>query len=138
MRWALRLAPLLYCGLAATASAQSPTLGLELNKLEAAGDACRAYLVLRNRTDDAFATLKLDLVMFDGDGIVARRLAVDAAPLPAGKTSLKVFDIAQLACPRIGQMLLNGVLDCAGAAGPYDDCLARLEPTARGDVPFTK
>lgn len=66
-------------------------VAIELNKLEPQGDACRAYLVLKNGTTSAFETLKLDLVMFDADSVVARRLAVETALLPAGKTSLKVF-----------------------------------------------
>jgi len=37
------------------------------------GSACRAYLVLENGTESAFKTLKLDLVMFDTDGVGADR-----------------------------------------------------------------
>ncbi|HBT41530.1 MAG TPA: Tat pathway signal sequence domain protein, partial [Rhodospirillaceae bacterium] len=75
---------------AGTASAvEKGRIGVELNKLEAAGDACRAYLLLSNGTAAAFTSLKLDLVTFDGDGIVQRRVAVEAAPIGAGKTSLK-------------------------------------------------
>lgn len=126
--------------LAATGPARTEPapLGLELNKLEPMDNACRAYLVLHNPSDDGFASLKLDLVMFDADGVVARRLAVEGGPLPAGKTSLKVFDVADIACARIGRILLNDVLACSGASGPYDNCLARIEPTARGAVPFIK
>jgi len=111
---------------------------VELNKLEAHGDSCRAYLVLENGTGAAFIALKLDLVMFDPDGIVARRLAVDVAPLPAGKTSLKVFDIAATPCARVGRVLLNDVLSCEGAGGSALDCLPLIETTSRGDVAFIK
>jgi hypothetical protein len=123
---------------AGAARAEPPAVGVELNKLEAAEGACRAYLVLQNRGSETFTSLKLDLVMFDADGIVARRLAVEGAPLPAGKTSLKVFDVADIGCPKIGRVLLNDVLACAGAGGPVDNCLARIEPSARGRVPFVK
>ena len=123
---------------AGAARAEPPAVGVELNKLEATDGACRAYLVLHNPGADAFTSLKLDLVMFDADGIVARRLAVEGAPLPAGKTSLKVFDVVDIGCPKIGRVLLNDVLSCAGASGPVDNCLDRVEPSTRGKVPFIK
>lgn len=111
---------------------------LELNKLSALDDACRAYVVARNQTEADFDQLRADVVMFDADGIVNKRLAVDLAPLPAGKTSLKVFDIGGLACDDIGQMLLNQILDCRDADGDRENCLADISVRARGPVPFIK
>jgi hypothetical protein len=32
---------------------------------------------------------------------IAKRIALDAAPLPWSKTSVKVFDLADLACPQM-------------------------------------
>jgi len=122
--------------LLASANARSAEVRVELNKLEAMGDGCGAYLVLGNETDSAFETLKLDLVMFDTEGIVAKRLAVETAPLGAGKTSLKVFGIDGLPCERVGRVLLNDVMACADAAGPRDDCLDLVTPAARGRVEF--
>lgn len=113
-------------------------VALELNKLEPVDGACRAFLVIRNATPARFETLQLDLVMFDTDGIVAKRLAVDAAPLPAEKTLLKVFDIKGQSCGQIGQILLNGVLACRDSEGQRDDCLKMLSVTSRGEVLFIK
>lgn len=120
------------------AEAAPEAVGIELNKLEPNGDACRAYVVLNNTTAAAYGTLKLDLVLFDADGIVVKRLAVETAPLAAGKTSLKVFDIDGLACGHIGRMLLNDVIACDKAGKASDDCMDGLTPTARGSVPFIK
>lgn len=140
MSLTLRLRVALFAMIAAIpgALADNGALRVELNKLEPHGEACRAYLVLENATGSAFEELKLDLVLFDTDGVVARRLAVEMAPLPAGKTSLKVFDISGLACDAIGRVLLNDVLACADAAGAREDCLALVSPTARGAVRFIK
>lgn len=137
MRRMLLAAALLFWA-ALPASANDPAISVELNKLEPNGDACRAYLVVRNAAGTAFESLKLDLVMFDPDGIVARRLAVETAPLATDKTILKVFDIAGLACPGIGRILMNDVLACHDGAGPRGDCLALVAPSARGAVPFIK
>jgi len=125
-------------GAAAPTLAAENGVSVELNKLEPNGAACRAYLVLENGTGSAFGTLKLDLVMFDSDGVVAKRLAVETAPLPAGKTSLKVFDIEGLACEAVGRVLLNDVMACADASGARDDCLGLVAPAARGPVAFIK
>lgn len=111
-------------------------VGIELNLLEPAGEACRIYIVVGNGTDQRFDTLKLDLVMFGSDDVIVRRLAVEAAPLPAGKTSLKVFDVEQLACSAIGRMLLNDVLVCAGQQGSIPGCLALVRTSTRTTVPF--
>lgn len=120
------------------AGTEAAGIRIELNKLEARDQSCRAYLVARNGTDSAFETLRLDLVMFDGDGIVAKRLAVEAGPLPADKTALKVFDINGLACGDIGQILLNDVLECRDQSGTRRDCVGQLSVTSRGEVPFLK
>ncbi len=136
---ALAAALLTFANVAAADSAQNNReIRIELNKLEPTEGACRAYLLFENRSGASFESLKLDLVLFDGEGVVARRLAVEAAPLPEGKTSLKVFKIAKLPCDAIGRLLLNKFTSCGDAAGQRDDCLALTSTTARGAVPFIK
>jgi len=125
--------------LAPTALAETPgSLSIQLNKLEADGDTCRAYIVLENRSDLSFEALRLDLVMFDVDGVIARRLAVDAAPLAANRTSVRVFAISSLACDNIGRVLLNDVLACADTSGERTDCMDRIAPESIAGVPFIK
>jgi hypothetical protein len=135
---ALLLIAALGPGLPAALAADAGSLSVQLNKLEADGDACRAYIVLENRSDLAFETLRLDMVLFDVDGVIARRLAVDAAPLPAGKTSVRVFGISNLACGDIGRVLLNDVLACQDAAGERRDCMDLIAPDSIANVPFIK
>ena len=123
---------------AAAAEPGAAGLRIELNKLEARKDACRAYLLLENRTGHAYRTLKLDLVMFDTDGIVIRRLAVNGAPLSKAKTSLKVFDVAGVPCSGIGRILVNDVLSCDDADGARTDCLAAIATASRSDTALIK
>lgn len=120
------------------AGAPDGSIRAELNKLEPSNGDCRAYLVLENESSDTFEALMLDVVIFGTAGVVERRLAVRAAPLAAGKTSLKVFDVSGLSCERIGRLLLNDVLECADGAGKRDDCLALLSTTTRAAVPLIK
>jgi hypothetical protein len=111
---------------------------VELNKLEPQDGACRAYLVFQNRTQSSFSGRTLDLVMFDNEGVIAKRLAVDAAPLPADKTSVKLFDIEGVACDNIGRILINDVLDCQDETGERQDCVALIGPSSRSDVSLVK
>lgn len=109
---------------------------VELNKLEEADGACRAFLVIENGVGAAFETLALDLVVFDADGVIAERLAVDLAPLAAGKTSVKAFDIAGLDCADAGRFLMNRVLDCRGTGGAEGACAGPITPRGRGGLEF--
>ncbi|MFO7855108.1 MAG: hypothetical protein R6V44_07810 [Paracoccaceae bacterium] len=117
------------------AAEPAPAIGVELNRLETVEGECRAYLVLDNR-GGALESLELDLVLFDPDGVIARRLAVEAGPLRAGRESVKVFTIGGLACDGIGRVLLNDVLSCTGE-GAGDDCLGRIEASSRAAAPLS-
>jgi len=120
------------------APAQEDGLKVELNKLEPVEAACRAYLLFENHTADNIRTLKLDLVMFDGDGVITKRLAVEGGPLPAGKTNVKPFDIEGVDCATLSRVLLNGVLGCSDGDGERGDCLDLLQTGSRNNVEFFK
>lgn len=113
-------------------------LRIELNKLEPVEGACRAYMIFENQSGQAYDSLKLDLVMFDSDGVINKRLAVEGAPLPAGKTSVKLFDIKDVTCEQLGRILLNDVLSCRSPTGERNDCLAEIETASRNLVSFFK
>jgi hypothetical protein len=123
---------------AAAAAEDTPRVGLELNKLEPVEGACRAYMVFRNQTDHDFEGFKLDLVMFDPDGIISGRLAVQAAPLAADKTVVRLFDIQGLACDQIDRVLMNGVLACDTESGETPNCQAMAEPSSKATTGFFK
>ena len=111
---------------------------VELNRLEDAGGGCRLTLVVANPGRTRFEQLKIDLVLFDADGIVARRLAVETGPVRANKTVVRLFEAADLPCAGIGRLLLNDVVACVGEAGPVDGCVDRLATASRTAVPFER
>lgn len=113
-------------------------LRVELNKLEDAGGDCRATVVTENAGADRLDSLKLDLVVFGGDGVVAKRLAAEFGPLPALKTLVKTFPISGLACTGIDRLLVNDVVACTTPAGPVDGCVDRIEPSSRAAARFVK
>ena len=106
-------------------------VGLELNRLEPQGDACRAYLLIDNSRGEAWRSLKLDLFVLNTDGVVEKRLGLETAPIAAHKTLIRVFDLAGLSCAAIGRLLLNDVLACEVASGPRTDCLERVDPRSK-------
>lgn len=105
-------------------------VSLELNTLEPRGQNCAVNMVF-GTSEDAYQSFKLDLVFFGTDGAIRKRLAVDAAPLRARKTSVKAFEVSGLACDAIGSVLVNDVLDCRTEAGAVADCIDRVETKSR-------
>ncbi|MEM7176510.1 MAG: Tat pathway signal sequence domain protein [Pseudomonadota bacterium] len=132
-RWIGTVSAAIFIALATPALAgdAAPKVKVELNKLEAQGSACQAYLVVENATPEAFTTLSLDLVMFDADGVIAKRLAVEMAPLRAGKTSVKVFGIDGAPCDGISRILVNDVLSCAAGGAARKGCIELIETASR-------
>ena len=115
------------------------TLGVELNKLEQVGAACRSYVVLRNFSGATLERLSLDLVVFDTDGVIDRRLAVELGPAAPGRTRVKAFDMAGLDCGRVARVLLNDVLACEpDPVGEAGGCDTALRVSGRGDVDFIR
>lgn len=115
---------------ALAANAAPNGVSLELNTLEPRGQNCAVNMVF-GTGDDAYQSFKLDLVFFGTDGAIRKRLAVDAAPLRARKTSVKAFEVSGLACDAIGSVLVNDVLDCRTEAGAVADCIDRVETKSR-------
>lgn len=113
-------------------------ISVELNKLETQDANCRAYLVIDNQIDKSYDVLKLDLVLFQTDGVIGRRFALDLAPVKAMKRSVKLFDLDGVKCETIGSFLINDVMDCKSGGSDEDGCLERLDPASRSEVQLSK
>ncbi|MBS7813173.1 Tat pathway signal protein [Roseococcus pinisoli] len=127
-------------GLSPLAAQTASPIRVELNRLEARENACRVWMVLNNSGGEALDPLRLDLVIFGKDGVVARRLAVDAGPVPAGRTVVRLFDMTGQGCDGVGSMLLNDVLACGSQeADARNACVTRATLTSRvSGVTFEK
>jgi hypothetical protein len=136
----------LLAALAPAGAAAEPVLPLELNRLEpvpvqnqpGASEGCRIWMVLANDAPEAaaIASLRLDLVVFGADGQIARRAAVELAPVGAGRTAVRLFDLANLACDRIGRVLVNEVLACRIGAAEVPNCAELIRPASRAGIRF--
>lgn len=122
----------------AAAPAATEGLSLELNKLEPNNSGCRAYIVVNNPTQTTYDAFKLDLVLFQADGIIGKRFALDLAPLKAQKKSVKLFEIDQMACDKIGSFLINDVLECKTDSGNATGCLQGLKTSSLSNVQLSK
>lgn len=121
------------------AAQDAQRISLELNRLEPQGGNCRVWIVARNPAAEAIDPLRLDLLMFGKDGVIARRLALDVGPLPENKTQARIFDLAGLGCDSIGSVLLNDVLACGPTPEGRAACLPRIALSSRvSGVSFDK
>lgn len=102
-------------------------LTVELNKTEPVeGGGCRAYFLFRNETGNSFEGFEMSLAILDGDGVIDRLLAIDAAPLPVQRTTLKLFEIPELACGDISEILLHDITSCKPQNAEETDCFPML------------
>lgn len=88
----------LHTALPQTAHAQDAQLTVELNKFEASENGgCRAFFLFRNQSGKAFEGFEMSLAILDTQGVIDRLLNIDAAPLPVARTTLKLFEIPEIA-----------------------------------------
>lgn len=119
-------------------AAEPPQVSVELNKLEAQGAGCRAFLVVANDGQTELTDLKLDFVLFQPDGVIGRRFIVNLAPLKAQKRSVKQFDLEGTACDQVGSLLINDIIECESPSGMVENCLAGLTVKSLTKVQLTK
>ncbi len=124
---------------------EAAMLSLELNKLEpvaatAGGTAgCRAYLVAADpEGGPKFDALRLDLVLFGTDGVIARRIALDVGPVSPGRMQVRPFELRDLPCDGIGQILVNDALICKIGGADQTDCMDRLRTGSRVSTKLVK
>lgn len=114
------------------------TTHVELNKLESSDKGCRAYMVVNNPGETTYQSFKIDLVLFQTDGVIGRRFSIDLAPLRPKKKSVKLFEIDGIQCDKIGSLLINDVMDCKAESGPVSGCLESLKTSTLTNVQLSK
>ncbi len=121
-----------------TASAQSGRLTVELNKFEPIESGCRTFFLFRNTTEFTFKAFEMSLAILDSQGIIDRLLTVEAAPLPAERTTLKLFEIPETQCDSIGEILLHEIVQCEPDQGEAPDCFSVIDLKSRATAPLVK
>lgn len=135
-----RLLPILALAcLPLSAAADSGPLLVELNKTEEIDNGgCRAFFLFRNQTGKSFEGFEMSLAILDGAGVIDRLLSIDAAPLPVQRTTLKLFEIPEIACANISEILLHDITSCQPQNAEQMDCFPILELNSRATAPLVK
>ncbi|MCG7629361.1 hypothetical protein MHM88_16240 [Epibacterium sp. MM17-32] len=119
--------------------ADSGRLLVELNKTESIeGGGCRAFFLFRNETGKSFAGFEMSLAVLDARGVIDRLLSIDAAPLPVARTTLKLFEIPDLSCTDISEVLLHDMTACQPQNEEEMDCFSILDLASRSDTRLVK
>lgn len=114
-------------------------LSIELNKTESNGDSCVGAFIFRNELGHTLDRFSLDLYVFDRQGIIARQVLLDLAPLRNDKTTVANFVLIGRPCDEIGRVLVNDIPSCrAEESGETLDCLNGLTVSSRGEIALVK
>lgn len=115
------------------------TLTVELNKFEEIdGGGCRAFFLFRNKTGKSFDGFEMSLAILDGQGVIDRLLSIDAAPLPVARTTLKLFEIPEISCADISEILLHELTSCKPQNEAEMDCFPILELNSKTSAALVK
>jgi hypothetical protein len=125
--------------LASPSQADTGRLAIEVNKFEEIeGGGCRAFFLFQNGTATSFEGFEMSLAIFDKAGVIDRLLSIDAAPLPVARTTLKLFEVPQIACADIGQILLHDVPVCKPQNAEATDCYPMIDLSSKTAAPLVK
>ncbi len=132
-------ATLMATGLGGSVSAAEPGLDIELNKAEDGNGTCVASLVVRNDMGHTLDRFSMDLYVFDRDGVIARQVLLDLAPLRGDKTTVARFNLIAGPCAEVSRILVNDIPSCRGeGSGETLDCLNALTVSSRGSIEMVK
>lgn len=121
------------------AAAQDGQLTVELNKFEESDSGgCRAFFLFRNTSGMTFEGFEMSLAILNGSGIIDRLLTIDAAPLPASRTTLKLFEIPETGCGDISEILLHDIGTCQPQNAEAIDCFPILALESKTSAPLVK
>ncbi len=133
------LAVALSLALMGPALAETGRLTVELNKVEDVdGGGCRAFFLFRNETGKTLEGFEMSLAILNSGGVIDRLLTIDAAPLPASRTTLKLFEIPELGCGDISEVLLHDVPACKPQNEDEIDCFQIMDLVSRAPAAFVK
>lgn len=137
----MRIFPAALLGLAALASpalaqdaASEPTIALELNGVEPFDTACRLTFMATNGLATDIDKFVVETVILTTEGKVARLTIFDLRALPTDRPRVRQFDVPELACDSVGQVLINGVDACDGEGHQPATCSKALDLSTLTDV----
>lgn len=138
-RYGLAILLLVASSLPQPSAGQSGQLLVELNKLEAGDDGgCRSFFLFRNGLDYGLDGFEMSLAVLDPDGVIDRLLTIDAAPVPAQRTTLRLFDIPETACADVSEIILHDIPVCSADNGQPTECFDVIELRSRAEAALVR
>ncbi len=119
-------------------AAERDKIEVELNALKPTETACQMALLFTNGLTADIDAFGLELVVFDGNGVMDRVLRVKSSDLPAGRKRLKLFNLEGLECAAVGSILVNDVTGCDGAGVDRKMCADAVQASHKTTVPFMR
>jgi hypothetical protein len=137
--WAILGLSIAMAGLAGPAQAEPGFLTVELNKFEENEEGgCRAFFLFRNETEMTFEGFEMSLAILDNQGVIDRLLSIDAAPLAASRTTLKLFEIPETTCTGVSEILLHEIASCRPQNATEIDCFPMLQLNSKTTAALVK
>lgn len=130
------MAALGLCAMPPGAGAQDKALSIELNDAADLNGGCRLSYVALNETGVLLDKTSFDVFTFDGQGKVAQSLVFEFGRLPAGKTKVVQFDLADQPCATISRLLINDITECIVEGTNATICIDALKTTTRTSIAF--
>jgi|SRR5215510_4326962 len=129
MRGVLHVVMLLCVLMGGAAKAQEEELArLELNAIETADNRCRMTFVIENKSTRNLDSLKLDLAMFNPEGVIRQRMIIEMGPVRGKRTNVRTFS-TDGECGQLGAILVNDVSACT--PGEPTACMDGLALSSR-------
>ena len=116
------------CALVPTVAHAEDMARLELNAVENADNRCRLTFLIENKTTHSIDSLKLDLALFNPEGVIQRRMVTEMGPVRGTRTNVRTFP-TESDCGQIGAILVNDVAACS--AGDAAECMDGLALSSR-------
>jgi hypothetical protein len=96
---------------------------LELNATETVKDRCQITFLIENKSSHTIESLKLDLAVFNPEGVIQRRMITEMGPVRGKRTNVRTFS-TEGECGQIGAILVNDVTACT--PGETNACMDGL------------
>jgi hypothetical protein len=129
MRGVLSTVLLLSVLMSAGAKAQEEELArIELNATEPDGNRCRMTFLIEHKSSRTIDSLKLDLALFNPEGVIQRRMIIEMGPLRGKRTHVRQFS-NDSECSQLGAILVNDVSACT--PGEPTACMDALALSSR-------
>jgi hypothetical protein len=91
----------------------APSISVEINSTLQLESACQLTFMLTNGLEADVDSLVFETVLLNTEGAVDRLTLFDMRDLPSGTPRVRQFNVPALACEDLGQILINGVAECA-------------------------